>query len=93
MIDTLCVIFMTAYFKHSDGNYSPIPEDTTRVEIKTKEFRTLLFKLDNGKWFGNVDGKIFYSSLDDYRKLLCDIADKTPLPEKAYKERSVLLYD
>tara|TARA_R110002020_G_scaffold452111_1_gene666447 strand:+ start:118 stop:396 length:279 start_codon:yes stop_codon:yes gene_type:complete len=92
MIDTLCVIFMTAYFKHSDGNYSPIPEDTKRVEIKTEEFRTLLFKVGDKKWFGNVNGKIFYDTLPNYTDYLCKLADKEPLPEKAYKERSVLYY-
>ena len=91
MINTLCVILMTGYFKYSDGSYNSIPEDTKRVEIKTERFRTLLFKLDDGKWFGNVNGKMFYSSFSDYNKLLCDIADKTPLPSKAYSERAILI--
>tara|TARA_Y100000310_G_C20240179_1_gene604277 strand:- start:151 stop:402 length:252 start_codon:yes stop_codon:yes gene_type:complete len=82
---------MTASFKLSDGNYSSIPEDARRIEIKTERFRTLLFKLDNGKWFGNVNGKIFYSSFSDYKKLVCDIADKTPLPKRAYSERAILI--
>ena len=90
MLDSLCVIFMTAYFKHSDGTYNFVPESTTRIEVKTKNFRTLLLRVNKDKWFGNVNGKIFFSTLDSYTKLVCDKADNEPLPEKAYKERSVI---
>ena len=90
MLDSLCIIFMTGYFKYADGTYNPVPEDSTRIEIKTENFRTLLFKIDHKKWFGIVTGRVFFSSLDSYTKLICNLADKEPLPEIAYKERSVL---
>ena len=90
MLDSLCVLFMTGYFKYTDGSYNPVPEGSTRIEIKTENFRTLLFKIDHKKWFGIVNGRVFFSSLDSYTKLICNLADKEPLPEIAYKERSVL---
>ena len=90
MLDSLCVLFMTGYFKYTDGSYNPVPEGSTRIEIKTENFRTLLFKIDHKKWFGIVNGRVFFSSLDSYTKLICNLADKAPLPEIAYKERSVL---
>ena len=90
MLDSLCILFMTGYFKYTDGSYNPVPEDSTRIEIKTENFRTLLFKIDHKKWFGIVNGRVFFSSLDSYTKLICNLADKEPLPEIAYKERSVL---
>jgi len=76
MLDSLCIVFYTGYFKWADGSYNAVPQETTRIEIKTKEFRTLLFKLNNGLWFGNVNGKIFYSSLSQFRDSLCKLADK-----------------
>ena len=90
MLDSLCILFMTGYFKYTDGSYNPVPEGSTRIEIKTENFRTLLFKIDHKKWFGIVNGRVFFSSLDSYTKLICNLADKEPLPEIAYKERSVL---
>ena len=90
MLDSLCIIFMTGYFKYTDGTYNPIPEDSTRIEIKTENFRTLLFKINHEKWFGNVNGRIFFSSLNSYTELVCAAADKEPLSEIAYKERSIL---
>jgi len=90
MLESLCILFMTGYFKYADGSYSPVPEDSIRIEIKTENFRTLLFKINYEKWFGIVNGKIFLSSLDSYTKLVCNMADKERLPEIAYKERSVL---
>jgi len=90
MLDTLCEIFMTGYFKYSDGSYNFVPEPTTRIEIKTKKFRTLLFKINDKKWFGVVEGKIFFSDLNNYKELICDMAHKKPLPDIAYKERSIL---
>ena len=90
MLDSLCILFMTGYFKYADGSYSPVPEDSIRIEIKTENFRTLLFKINYEKWFGIVNGKIFLSSLDSYTKLICNLADKESLPEIAYKERSIL---
>jgi len=91
MLDSLCIIFMTAYFKHSDGTYNFVPESTTRIEVKTKDFRTLLFRVNRDKWFGNVNGKIFYSTLDSYTELVCDKANSEPLPEQAYKERAIII--
>tara|TARA_R110002020_G_scaffold360711_1_gene573491 strand:+ start:1827 stop:2066 length:240 start_codon:yes stop_codon:yes gene_type:complete len=76
MLDTLCIIFYTAYFKWADGSYNAVPQETTRIEIKTQEFRTLLYRLDNGSWFGIVDGKIFHNSLPEYRNYLCGLADE-----------------
>ena len=90
MLESLCILFMTGYFKYADGSYSPVPEDSIRIEIKTENFRTLLFKINYEKWFGIVNGKIFLSSLDSYTKLICNLADKESLPEIAYKERSIL---
>ena len=90
MLDSLCIIFMTGYFKYADGTYNPVPEDSTRIEIKTENFRTLLFKINYEKWFGIVNGRIFFSRLDSYTNLVCNMADKESLPEIAYKERSVL---
>ena len=90
MLDSLCILFMTGYFKYTDGSYNPVPEGSTRIEIKTENFRTLLFKIDHKKWFCIVNGRVFFSSLDSYTKLICNLADKEPLPEIAYKERSVL---
>ncbi len=89
MLDSLCLVFMTGYFGYND-DYHPIPKDTTRIEIKTERFRTLLFRIDNRKWFGNVNGKIFFSDLDNFTERLCDLAEKEPLPKEAYKERSIL---
>ena len=89
MLDSLCIIFMTGYFGYND-DYHPIPKETTRIEIKTKEFRTILFKIDDQRWFGNVNGKIFFSDLDNFTKRLCKLADTQPLPDEAYKERSVI---
>ena len=37
MISSLCILFMTGYFSYSDGTFGPVPEDTKRIEIKTKE--------------------------------------------------------
>ena len=91
MLDSLCIIFMTGYFEYSNGTYNPVPESTTRIEIKTEEFRTLLFKIDDKRWFGNMDGKIFFSSLDNYTELLCKMAEKEKLPENAYEKRAILL--
>ena len=90
MLDNLCIIFMTAYFGY-DGGYHPVPKETKRIEIKTKEFRTLLFKVDEHKWFGIVNGKIFYSDLNNFTKRLCQLADEEPLPEVAYKPYSVFV--
>jgi hypothetical protein len=90
MLDSLCIIFMTGYFGYND-NYHPIPKETTRIEIKTKKFRTLLLKIDEQRWFGNVNGKIFFSDLDNFTSHLCKLADKEPLPPEAYKERSILI--
>ena len=90
MLDSLCILFMTGYFKYTDGSYNPVPEGSTRIEIKTENFRTLLFKIDHKKWFGIVNGRVFFSSLDSYTKLVCNMADKERLPEIAYRERSVL---
>ena len=90
MLDHLCLIFMTAYFGY-DGSYHPVPENTKRIEIKTEKFRTLLFKITEDKWFGNVNGKIFYSTLSNYRRQLCSLADAQTLPEIAYRKRSVIL--
>jgi hypothetical protein len=53
MLDSLCIIFMTGYFGYND-NYHPIPKETTRIEIKTKKFRTLLLKIDEQRWLVNV---------------------------------------
>ena len=89
MLDSLCLVFMTGYFGYND-DYHPVPKETTRIEIKTERFRTLLFRIDNRKWFGNVNGKIFFSDLDNFTERLCDLAEKEPLPKEAYKERSIL---
>ena len=89
MLDNLCLIFMTGYFQWGNGKYSPVPENTKRIEIKTEKFRTLLFKITEDKWFGNVNGKIFYSTLSNYRRQLCSLADAQTLPETAYKKRSI----
>ena len=91
MLDSLCILFMTGYIKYTDGSYNPVPEGSTRIEIKTENFRTLLFKIDHKKWFGIVNGRVFFSSLDSYTKLICNLADKEPLPPEAYKERSILI--
>ena len=90
MLDSLCIVFMTGYFKYSNGTYNPVPESTTRIEIKTEKFRTLLFKIDDKRWFGNVNGRIFFSSLGNYTQLLCKMAEKEKLPRDAYKKRSIL---
>ena len=91
MMDTLCVLFMTGYFSYSDGTFGPVPEDTNRIEIKTEKFRTLLFRTSNKKWFGIVNGKIFYNSLHKYTDYICRLADKKPLPKDAYKQRAILI--
>ena len=90
MLDTLCILFYTGYFKWADGSYNAVPQETTRIEIKTKELRSLLYKLNNGLWFGIVDGKIFYSTLDKYRTRLCALADQQPILY-GLTERSIFL--
>tara|TARA_R100001530_G_C4249301_1_gene137408 strand:+ start:172 stop:423 length:252 start_codon:yes stop_codon:yes gene_type:complete len=82
---------MTGYFSYSDGTFGPVPEDTKRIEIKTEKFRTLLLRVNDEKWFGNVNGKIFYNTLPKYTDYICRLAQKEPLPKKAYKERSILI--
>ena len=47
MLDSLCIIFYTAYFKWADGSYNPIPQTTNRIEIKTEKLKTLLLKTKN----------------------------------------------
>ena len=91
MLDSLCVLFMTGYFKYADGTYNPIPEDTSRIEVKTEKFRTLLFKINDEKWFGNVNGKIFYNTLPRYTDHICQLAEMAPLPKDAYKQRAILI--
>tara|TARA_R110000824_G_scaffold1897_5_gene9318 strand:- start:601 stop:876 length:276 start_codon:yes stop_codon:yes gene_type:complete len=90
MLDTLCILFYTGYFKWADGSYNAVPQETTRIEIKTKELRSLLYKLNNGLWFGIVDGKIFYSTLDKYRTRVCVLADQRPIIYDL-TERSIIL--
>tara|TARA_R110002020_G_scaffold245_3_gene1368 strand:- start:1968 stop:2249 length:282 start_codon:yes stop_codon:yes gene_type:complete len=91
MLDSLCIIFYTAYFKWADGSYSPIPQTTNRIEIKTEKLKTLLLKTKNNTWYGIVNGKIFYGELPKYRNYICKLADKELLPEVAYKRRAVLV--
>tara|TARA_B100000029_G_C17434813_1_gene909235 strand:- start:87 stop:365 length:279 start_codon:yes stop_codon:yes gene_type:complete len=91
MMDTLCILFMTGYFSYSDGTFGPVPEDTNRIEVRTEKFRTLLFKINDEKWFGNVNGKIFYNTLPRYRDHICELAEKQPLPKEAYKQRAILV--
>jgi len=91
MMDTLCVLFMTAYFSYSDGTFGPVPEDSIRIEVRMEKFRTLLFKINDEKWFGNVDGKIFYNTLPRYTDHICELADAAPLPKDAYKQRAILI--
>tara|TARA_R100001244_G_scaffold22450_2_gene23542 strand:- start:450 stop:725 length:276 start_codon:yes stop_codon:yes gene_type:complete len=90
MIDSLCLLFYTGYFKWVDGSYNAVPQETTRIEIKTKVLRTLLYKLNNNLWFGIVDGKIFYSSLPKFRNRLCKLADQQPILYDL-TERSIIL--
>ena len=90
MLDTLCILFYTGYFKWADGSYNAFPQNTSRIEIKTERFRTLLLKTKNNIWFGNVNGKIFYGSFIKYRENICELASQERLPEEAYKLYSIL---
>ncbi len=89
MLDHLCLIFMTAYFGY-DGSYHPVPVNTRVIEIKTQKYRAILFR-HKDKYFGNANGKIFYSTLDNFRDHLCNLADNEKLSEIAYRKRSVIL--
>ena len=90
MLDSLCIIFYTAYFKWPDGSYNAFPQTTQRIEIKTEKFKSLLLKTKNNTWYGIMNGKIFYGSFDKYTTHLCKLADEEPLPDEAYKPRAVL---
>ena len=90
MLDSLCIVFYTAYFKWADGSYHAFPQTTNRIEIKVEKFRTLLLKARNNTWFGIVNGRIFYGSFNKYRDHVCKLAEEEPLPEVAYKLRAVL---
>jgi len=89
MLDHLCLIFMTAYYGY-DGSYHPVPVNNRDIEIKTQKYRAILFR-HKDKYFGNANGKIFYSTLDNFRDHLCNLAEKEKLPEIAYRERSIIL--
>ena len=90
MLDSLCLIFYTAYFKWADGSYHAFPQTTNRIEIKVERFRTLLLKTRNNNWFGIINGKIFYGSFSKYRENICKLASDEPLPQIAYKPYSIL---
>ena len=89
----MCVVLYTAYFKHSDGGYSPIPEDSTKIEIRMRGIRAYFFKVERGlseeKWFGSLNGKIFFSPLDKIRDYICDKEMNTF--EYEYTERSIYI--
>ena len=90
MLDSLCIIFYTAYFKWPDGSYNAFPQTTKRIEIKTEKFKSLLLKTKNNTWYVIMNGKIFYGSFYKYTTHLCKLADEEPLPDEAYKPRAVL---
>ena len=83
---------LTGYFGNQTVGYSFIPENTTKININIKEnrYRASLFLVDNGKWVGIVNGRIFYNSLEQLRTDVCKRAEKEPLPSEAYKERAIL---
>ena len=90
MIDTLCIIFMTGYFKYTDGTYNPIPEETEIIEIRTESVNAYMKKVDNKLWIASVNGKFFYSTLKGFTTSLCKVADNDKLPNNAYKDNSIL---
>ena len=47
MLDTLCIIFMTGYFKYTDGTYNPVPEETKIIEIRTESVNAYMKKVNN----------------------------------------------
>ena len=76
MLETLCVLFYTGYFKWADGSYNAVPQNTQSIEVKTQEFRALLFKTGDKLWFGIIDGQIFYGSLPRYKDYICKLSTK-----------------
>ena len=90
MLDTLCIIFMTGYFKYTDGTYNPVPEETKIIEIRTESVNAYMKKVNNDLWIASVNGRFFYSTMENFTNYLCKVANAKKLPSTAYKERSIL---
>ena len=90
MLDSLCIIFMTGYFKYTDGTYNPVPEETQIIEIRTEHVNAYMKKVNDKLWVASINGRFFYSTMEKFTNSLCKIADNKKLPNVAYEERSIL---
>ena len=89
----ICLVLLTGYF---DGGYSSIPEDSSKIEIRMHRINGYFFRVignSEEKWFGSLNGKIFFSPLDKIRDYICDkemdtIEKVTPYSvyEKGFKD-------
>ena len=88
----ICLVLWTGYFKHSDGGYSPMPEDSSRIEIRMHRINGYFFRVRGNseeKWFGSLNGEFFFSPLDKIRDYICDKEMDTI--EYKYTERSIYI--